>query len=475
MDGDVVSLSRRSRIRVAVRLPSGISSLHKGDCGMSRSLLLLLALILLVAPALAGTLVERDLYVYTRDIAYAVEIHTVDVDRGMNTVRIDGMPEWVLTGSLAIRVPGDGAEVTTHSIAYTDATLDEDMYWESWIGEEITVEVDDDEFTGVLRLVTDDALYFDDEDGLLHVDRDDLDDDLFPLPATLSAGPSVLWTCEARRCGDLTVELSYLTEGLSWEGEHRVVLDPVTGLATMDPAGVVLNETAARYTCDRLHLVAGAIHLAGDRRRVDRLNPQAGAMRDDDESRVGDLRRWTVTNATLLPHHETRFAIQARAASEFTRSYVYDATVFDDRTSLHAEFTLNRPVPAGDTRVFDAHGDELLFTGEDRIDDTPAGSPIDLTLGQVFDITAERTRVSEGRAENGNTVQVFDVYLGNSRDEDVVVTVLERLFGEWTVTTARIDEMAVDHERRDARTAAFAVPVPAGETRTLRYEIEYAR
>jgi hypothetical protein len=294
------------------------------------------------------------------------------------------------------------------------------------------------------------------------------------LPPGMVTEPSLLWTLDAPRAGSVTVRLSYLSEGFELEGDHRMVLDEDD--AVLSGGFVVANQTGLTLPYDKLTLVAGAIHLAGDRRRVDRLNPSPGAAKGGEVSRFGDLHRWTVPTSGVLPTGASVAVPVIEAVSgKAERFYEYDATIFDERVTSKLTVPYQVPVPSGNVRLYEKRGGDLLFTASDRVDDTPAGSPMELTIAQVFDITAERTRIHEAPREEGGTVQRMEVVLGNSFDRDVEVRVLERLFGDWEVSWAKLEGEELEAERVDARTARFDVSIPEGETVTLRYEILYER
>ncbi|GBE29247.1 hypothetical protein BMS3Bbin04_00259 [bacterium BMS3Bbin04] len=441
--------------------------------------ILLIAMLLLplaTASAQTSEIKSRELVVYTRDIAEIQEVRTVKLQRGYNSIRLYSIAPDILEGSVSIEaIDGD---VSTHSIGFTAVDFDMDDYWAAQIGQWVEIDLEDgDEVEGILRMVQDDDLYLlnpKEEDELFVIERSEIDEsELDNLAPQLSTEPSLNWVYETDSRGEMDIRITYLTEGLYWDGEHKVVLE--NERAALIATAVVVNETGMNLDYDGITFVGGHIHLAGDRRRVDRMNPEPGAMMGGTDSRFGDVRLWTANSGELLADHNTRITLLADNAASVVRTYVYDATIYNDRISAHVEFTLADALPYGDVRVYEIHDGTSLFIGEDRVDDTPAGSQIDLNVGQIFDLSAERTRMSEGRAEGGNTEQSYQVVIGNSGDADVTVRVLERMFGDWSIPSASVDNAAIEVIKVDARTAAFDVLVPAGMTVNLTYEIIYER
>jgi len=447
---------------------------------LNRSLLLflLVAGVLTIAiPCLAsGEVLERSLTIYTRDLTLVRETRSLQLDKGEGSVALGSLPPGVVAGSEVIETL-KGNAATTRSLQFVNNLFDLDKYWASRVGETVSLpQSDSTSLTGILRRATSSHLFLEVEGGLKPVSRSAADKELTieTIPTGLVTEPSILWNYTTKQAGARTIQLSYLTTGLTWNGAHKVVQESRT--ASFLPGFTVTNNTGMVLEYASLDLVAGEVHLAGDRRRVDRLNPKPGAVKADGIGKTGDLRHWQMPASGHLTLGSTTFQplgeVSARAAE---RLYEYDATIYDDRVAAKLSFTLNSAIPAGVVRVFQKGITGLLFAGEDSMDDTPAGSQVELTLGPVFDITAERTRLSEGRDGQGGTSQVFRVALGNSGDKLATVRVLERVFGEWDISSATLNGAPVDLVRVDARTARFDVPIGAGSTVELEYEIRYVR
>jgi len=126
---------------------------------------------------------------------------------------------------------------------------------------------------------------------------------------------------------------------------------------------------------------------------------------------------------------------------------------------------LGVPLPAGIVRTYkrDSEG-ALQFTGEDKIGHTPRDEKVKLHVGSAFDIVAERKQTGFRRIDRRQFETEVQVELRNRKDVAVMVTVEETLPGEWNILNE-----SHKHEKTDARTATFDVPVPAGQVVALRY------
>lgn len=446
---------------------------------MNRTLttLLLFALLLLTtATAANAELLNRELVIYQRDLAQVREVHTVKLAGGEETVTLGGILRSIDPGSVELSVLS-GRGIETRAVSYAGNLFDFERYWNALLGNEVTLSVGDSSVSGILRRITGMNLFLEGAEGVLTpVSRGTAEDNrvIESLPTGVVTVPSLLWTVDAKRSTTAKIEISYLASGLSWKGEHKLLLDgkkvEVTSFATVSGPG----SESIEY--DRLTFVGGDVHMAGDQRKVDRLNPKPGASTSDSGSRFGQLRRWTIeTPGTLYAGTETSFELTHAKTSGAETKYVYDASIYDDRVYAKLELTLDQALAAGEVRVYEKRDGGEWLTGSDRIDGTPPGSPLELTLAQAFDLTAERTRTVEKSAADEDTWQNFQVLLGNSGANDVTVRVLERTFGEWSIHQAELDSRPIIMTKLDARTAAFDVPVPTGKTVKLCYEIRYER
>ena len=128
---------------------------------------------------------------------------------------------------------------------------------------------------------------------------------------------------------------------------------------------------------------------------------------------------------------------------------------------------LGVPLPAGRVRVFD--GTDLL--GEASLGHTPADATVDLDLGTVFDLRAERTRL-EFRVDRSarEMTERIRVTVRNAKPGATTVRVLEGLprWSDWEITASSTPAVKLN-----AQAAAFDLAVPAGGEAQLTYTVRY--
>jgi hypothetical protein len=133
---------------------------------------------------------------------------------------------------------------------------------------------------------------------------------------------------------------------------------------------------------------------------------------------------------------------------------------------------LGMPLPAGRLRVYtvDASGRED-FLGDAALEHTAAGREVRAALGEVFDLSLERTRENfELDADRLGLSETIALVLRNAKNEAATVRVLESLprWNAWEVL-----DSTGKWSKVDAQTIAFEVPVAASGEATVRYRVRY--
>ena len=95
---------------------------------------------------------------------------------------------------------------------------------------------------------------------------------------------------------------------------------------------------------------------------------------------------------------------------------------------------LGMPLPKGTVRVYKASSDgSLQFIGEDVIDHTPKDEKVKIKMGEAFDVVGERTQRDWKKIASGVYETEWDVEIRNHKKEDVQVTIVEPVPGDWEV------------------------------------------
>ena len=201
------------------------------------------------------------------------------------------------------------------------------------------------------------------------------------------------------------------------------------------------------------------------------------------EEALAEYHLYTLERPTTIRDHQTKQVSLLQAEHvRVTRRYVvesprwwyvqrigkqkHDVRVdlqFADRADNH----LGIPLPGGIVRLYqrDKRGTSQ-FIGEDRIGHTPKDEVVTVTMGNAFDVVAERRQTDFRKLAEDLYEDAFEVTLRNHKDTPITVEVREQLGGDWQILSS-----SYPYEKLSAFGASFSVPVPANGAATLTYTV----
>lgn len=315
------------------------------------------------------------------------------------------------------------------------------------------------------------------------------------VPPNLRERPTLVTELHSSRAGPQTVELSYLTGGLSWKADYVAELDAAD--RSLDLAGWVtlVNRSGTSYPNARLQLVAGDVHRVHEELRPAAREQRAvastpAARTDLRQESLFEYHLYTLARPTTIADNQTKqVALLSANGVPVTKELVlqgadhyYRASVghigqkmkvgvfvqFENRESGR----LGLPLPKGVVRAYkkDAAGG-AQFVGEDAIDHTPKNGTVRLKLAEAFDVTAEKKQTDfrrhEPQAPRRHAFEsAYAIELSNAKKEPVTVIVREPVPGDWTML-----EETHRHRKAAAGTAEWKIEVPAEGSATLRYRV----
>jgi hypothetical protein len=310
------------------------------------------------------------------------------------------------------------------------------------------------------------------------------------LPEGLISKPSLVWLLDSGRT-DHTVEASYLTTGIGWKANYVAVLDKddvrmdLSGWVTID------NRSGAAYRNASLKLVAGDVNRVtpprpkrmGDELHVRGGRAMASQMVFQEES-FFEYHLYTLQRPATIKDNQTKqLSLLSASDIKANKSFVYSPRtsyffsqmpapdkgkkvgVFIDVENKKQNH-LGLPLPKGIVRVYkkDRAGD-LQFVGEDWIDHTPEDEKIRIKMGEAFDVVADRVQTNFKIVKRGRLYEsAFQISIRNHKQEDIVVSVVERLQGDW-----KIIHKSHEYEKESSHRVRFDVPVPGKGAVDLTY------
>lgn len=291
--------------------------------------------------------------------------------------------------------------------------------------------------------------------------------------------------------GTRSAALSYPTSGIGWRAAYSAVLTRPDCRMELHALASIANRSGRDFPAAQIKLVAGEPAMG---QQAQPMMMARSAAYDSSESMpqqaaMGDYRSYTVARTLSLPDSSvTQVPLYTPATLDCQRSWVYEsgASWFPPKPQLSAaadiggvgtvqsrlRFTANENLPAGSLRVIGNSGTAANeFLGENRIDDTPQGQPVDLVLGNAFDLRVQRERsaFSIDRAAR-QLDEGFRITIRNSGDSARSVTVREHpnRWRNWSLVSSSIKPSLQQPDLLQ-----FQVPVPAKGSTTLDYTIHY--
>jgi hypothetical protein len=318
---------------------------------------------------------------------------------------------------------------------------------------------------------------------------------IFPtIPSNLISRPTLLWSLENRGPGAQKVEATYLTRGLNWKADYVAVLDnkdknlDLSGWVTLD------NQSGVTYQNARLKLVAGDLNRVVEEYKARdasvgqmELAARVASPAPFAEQTFFEYHLYSLQRPTTIKQQQTKqVSLLSADKIPVTKRYIFFGAprYFQTRyTGLlpkqkvgvfveianKKEHNLGMPLPKGTLRVYKADGDgSLQFIGEDRIDHTPKDEMVKIKMGDAFDVVGERKQTDWRKIADNLYEAAFEISLRNHKEEPVSVRVIEPMMRDWEILSS-----SHRHEKTDAHTAEFEIPVAKdGETK-LTYRARY--
>lgn len=316
------------------------------------------------------------------------------------------------------------------------------------------------------------------------------------LPEGLISRPSLLWNLDVMQAGKRDVELSYLTQGMSWSTAYVLTVNGLGRTADLLGWVTLTNQSGGTWRDARLKLLAGEVE------RASRAMPMAApgmVMRKTADAAVAfaeegfaDYHLYTLQRPTTVRQNESKqVALMEARGVPISRRLVVDPMRAMGRVrpsegmvgtgtinpQVIYEFTnnsasrLGMPLPAGNVKVFGAdQSGSLQLIGEAAIGHTARDEKLSLFVGRAFDVVVERNRTAFAYLRTGDQIrgarEEFVVEVRNRKDTSDTVELIERFGGEWTLTSKDAWTKA------DASTAVFRVAVPANGVKTVSFTVE---
>lgn len=434
-----------------------------------------------------------EVTVYNSNLGLVKDLRSLSLGKGGGELRFMDVASAILPESVRVASRNHPSDLAVLEQNYEYDLMSEQKLLEKYVGRTIRV-IDANKYQDRKDIVEAEVLAVNGTpiyriDGEIYLGHPGIQ--VLPeLPENLIAKPTLAWLYENQTDKPHELEVSYLTQGLTWKADYVLVVDGDDEHAGLSGWVTVNNHSGAAYRDAHLKLVAGELNRMVQPRfardvmmMAEAKSAGAPAFEEHafDEYHIYDLGRRT----TLKENQSKQIRLLEASGLRLQKHYRVQAGANywgvyrggeDDRVPVQVllEFRntsqnrLGMPLPAGTFRIYrEDHEGSQQFAGEDSIRHTPKDEIIRLKTGHAFDIVAEKKQTDYRQLSRQLHESVWEITLRNHKDKKVTVDVVETLAGNW-----KIIEQTHNYEKTGAFEVSFRVEVPAGGEAKVRYRIQ---
>ena len=431
--------------------------------------------------------------------AVVVDRRQLALAKGDTELEFGGVPTEIRSATVLFRSLTDptGTKVLEQRFAYDLSSPDAVL--RAYVGHEIVVATEQAEVSGILRAFTASHLLIDTNasNQRLHVleRRSHIRDIKFTkLTEALVFEPTLVWKVNAETAGDHLVEVTYQTDGMSWDTDYTAVYDEAKGTIDLSAWVTIDNHSGANFSDSRVILVSSDAAP----RTVGTQSYGTTAAASDDEPWSYSLAQVAQLPDGATTHFELFAPIVAAPAARLTvyeplkevssgilsvpdtdcYGYRYDTTAIGLETDDVVQVSRNTVAgattfPKGTVHVYQERTgtDALELLAENPLQVDPDTGTMRIRVGTNPDVTGQRRQL-DCSADLGRKRmrERIEIVLKNSgaRARDVVVREYMQRWSSW-----KIDIESMTGAEAGGVGREYHVNVPAGEAKTITYTVIY--
>ncbi len=331
-----------------------------------------------------------------------------------------------------------------------------------------------------------------------------------PTDSDIVTIPQLSVQADSPTAQNATLNVGYLTRGLSWTADYVAIIDPKQDKLALECWATVTNRTGANYPNAKVTLVAGSPNRAvvavegrvvaqdaagssvgGSRQQFQRAKLEAPNMTSAQPQSVGDFHAYSISKPTtvvqeqmnrllMLDGKEVPVVKDYSAAMPALSGWDYNAWNRGAGPKQRSEVAvamkfsntekdgLGAPLPAGAVRLYepDATG-TVRYVGAASIADTPTGERVNLTLARAFDLFTEARTLKSQRIDKHTIRKTVEITLHNDKPADVDIRIVQNFSGGWKMV-----QEPQKHETLNSELAQWKIHVPATSKPTFTYVVD---
>lgn len=443
--------------------------------------------------------------IYNESLAMVRENRTIPLKEGTNRIALRDVSARIMPETAILAATGENAvQLLEQNFDYD--LLNEQALLDKYVGKKV-IAIRTNGATG--EETREEATVLSNNNGVILQYADRIESGLpsgvrlafADVPANLRDRPTLLIDLLAAKAGEHSVNLSYLTQGLSWKADYVATLGADEKTLALAGWVTLQNQSGTAYENATLQLVAGNVNRVREYMNdgvMFRAQSAAAPMMEAapmQQEELFEYHLYTLSRPTTIANNQRKQVALLSAADVpvqkeyrlqgadhwYWSGFEGESPELGDKrkVDIYMQFDnkenakLGMPLPKGTVRVYksDSEG-RSQFIGEDAIDHTAKNDTVRLKLGSAFDVNGTWKQLSakqtDGKISRTTTYEgSYEIELSNAKKEDIIVKVVEPIPGNWSIT-----QESHQHEKADAHLAQWHIPVPADSKVKLTYSIK---
>ncbi|OLO39337.1 hypothetical protein BTR23_09855 [Alkalihalophilus pseudofirmus] len=298
------------------------------------------------------------------------------------------------------------------------------------------------------------------------------------LPSGLMVKPALIWNIKQQLLNQ-NIKVSYLTQGIKWNGNYVLELQQDTFQLTGWVQ--IMNQSGTTYNQAQLKLIAGEVNRVDDILQPDYdelvVYSQIDVKEEEEsfsEKSFADQHMYTLNRPVQLKNQQEKQINFLNIVNGKYKKY-YHVNSYSEQPTILIEIEnckdngMGIPLPKGKIKVYqeDEVDQTLEFTGEDEISHIPKDELVKLTIGKAFDIVTKNRERRRYRAYGKEYVDyVYEIK--NKKSETAMMKIDHSIYEKnW-----EMKESSHTFEQESSRNIVFWIDVPANEETVVSFTYE---
>ncbi|MCM8803689.1 MAG: DUF4139 domain-containing protein [Candidatus Omnitrophica bacterium] len=428
---------------------------------------------------------EIKMVIYNQNFAVCDEEREIEIPSGKSTIIFTDIPKFIEPTSIQFYPLSNNINFSILEQVFDYDILNSEKVFSKNIGKKVDIITKDGQLhSGKLLFYDSGYIGIEEKDKISVLNKENLMKINFEI-MELNLKPKLKFLIQSNKNVVQKFILKYITSNINWKadyvGEYNEEKNKlkINGFITID------NKTGTDYENVSLVLIAGEVKKIAEPVPLTKVGlaekMERAIIPPFQESQVFEYHKYTLKTKTDIKDGEIKqINFLSKKDIKVDKKYVYDGTVhryyhydnwrnlpYNEKVEVLIEFKNEDEVlPSGKLRVFKSEKDGSLFIGENFISHTPIGEKVKLSLGNAFDIKGERKIISHEKISQQIFKDTYEIKIKNFKKEDVLVDIIEHLYGTWEIL-----EKTHDYEKIDAYTIKFPVKVKNNDQVVLKYTV----